>query len=128
MLEKKGQQKEAELEVKMSDLKKLQQSLELLNNEAKEAKAREIEEKTEELQRFRTSTSRDLRRERDAVAKTILQEIQAGIEQYAKARGFALIFDDRSLLYGHEAYDVTEDVLKSLNTKPAAPAAAASSR
>jgi len=118
-LEKKGKQKEAELESRMGELKKLRENLELLSDNAKEAKSREIEEKAEELQRFRTSTARDLRRERDKIAKEILTEIQQGIAEYAKANGFAFIVDDRTLLYGQPSSDVTNDVLKLLNARSA---------
>ena len=117
VLEKKGKQKEAELEVRMNELKKLRQNLELLNDDSREAKEREIEEKSEELQRFRTSTARDLRRERDKIAAEILSEIRQGIEEYAKANNFSLIVDERSLLYGQPAYDVTADILKRLNSR-----------
>jgi outer membrane protein len=120
-LEKKRKQKETELETKMNELKKLRQNLELLNDESREAKQREIEEKSEELQRFRASTARDLGRERDKIAKEILGEIQRSIEEYAKANNFSLIVDERLLLYGQSAYDVTDDILKLLNGRPAPP-------
>ena len=116
-LEQKGKAKEAELEGRMGELKKLRQSLELLNDEARETKTREIEEKADELQRFRASTARDLGRERDRIAKDILRDIQQGVEQFAKANGFSLILDARSLLYGQEAYDVTDGVLAVLNNR-----------
>ena len=119
-LEKQGKQKEAELEGRMTELKKLRQGLEPLNDEAREAKTKEVEEKADELQRFRASTARDLGRERDKIAKEILKEIQDGVEEYAKANSFALILDQRSLLYAQPAYDVTDGVLKLLNSRYAA--------
>ena len=122
ILEKKGKEKEAEFEGRMNELKKLRQNLELLNDETREAKTKEVEEKTEELQRFRTSTERDLGRERDKIASVLLKEIQKGIEDYAKANSFSLIFDARSVLCGQEAYDVTDEVLAALNKRVAAPA------
>ena len=121
-LEKQGKQKDAELEGRMNELKKLRQSLELLNDEAKEAKRREIEEKSDEMQRFRTSTARDLRRDRDRVAKDILDDIEKALQEYAKTNGYAFIFDSRSLLYGESAHDVTDEVLKLLNSKGKKPA------
>ncbi len=121
-LEKKGKEKESEFEGRMNELKKLRQNLELLNNEAREAKTKEIEEKSEELQRFRANTTRDLSRERDKIASELLKEIQKSIEDYAKANGFSLIFDARSVLYGQEAYDVTNEVLAMLNKRTAVPA------
>jgi Skp family chaperone for outer membrane proteins len=104
----------------MEELKKLRQSLELLNDDAREAKSREIEEKSEELQRFRNATARDLGRERDKVARGILKAIQDGIDSYAKANSFTLIFDSRSLLSAVPALDVSDGVLKLLNSQPAA--------
>ncbi len=116
-LEKRGKEKEVELEGRMNELKKLRQSLELLSDDAREARARDIEERAEELQRFRTATARDLRRERDRAAKEILQEIQQTIEQYAKANAFSVVLDERSLLYGETARDLTQEVLKQLNNR-----------
>ena len=121
-LGKKGKQKEAELEGRVTELKKLRESLELLNDQAREVKTKEIEEKTDQLQQFRNASARDLRRERDAVAKEILKEIQQAIDEYAKANGFSVILDSRSLLYGQPGYDVTADILKRLNTRAAAAA------
>ena len=115
VLEKKGKQKEAELEGRVAELKKLRQNLELMADDAKEAKTREIEEKTDELQRFRNATARDLGRERDQIAKELLKEIQQTIEQYGTKNGFVMILDDRSLLYGQPAYDITDEILKALN-------------
>ena len=125
VLEKKGKQKETELEGRVEELKKLRQNLELMADDAKEAKTHEIEEKTDELQRFRNATARDLGRERDRIAKELLKEIQQTVEQYGTKNGFAMILDDRSLLYGQPAFDITNDILKALNAPRGTPAPAA---
>ena len=126
VLEQKGKQKEAELETKMNDLKKMREGLELLSEEMRESKSRQLEQKSDEVQLFRKNTAQDLRRERDRIAKDILEEIQKGIEEYAKANGYALIIDERSLLYGAPTIDLTDELLAALNKKPGKlPAAAA---
>jgi outer membrane protein len=117
VLEKKGKQKEAELEGRVNELKKLRESLELLNDKAREAKAREIEAKADELKRFRTNTARDLRQERDEMAQRILQEIQAVVTDYGKTNGFSMILDERTMLYGRPTYDATDEVLALLNSR-----------
>jgi len=117
VLEKKGKQKETELEGRVNELKKLRESLELLNDKAREAKAREIEAKADELKRFRTNSARDLRQERDEVAQQILQEIQAVVTDYGKTNGFSIILDERTMLYGQPAYDATDEVLALLNRR-----------
>lgn len=117
VLEKKGKQKEAELEGRVNELKKLRESLELLNDKAREAKAREIEAKADELKRFRANTARDLRSERDNIAQQILQEIQTVVTDYGKTNGFSMILDERTMLYGQPAYDATDEVLALLNSR-----------
>src|SRR3990167_1686147 len=98
LLEKKGKQKEAEMEGRVNELKKLRESLELLNDKAREAKAREIEAKADELKRFRANTARDLRSERDDIAEQILKEIQTVVTEYGKQHQFSLILDERELV------------------------------
>lgn len=117
VLEQKGKQKQAELEDRVTELKKLRQNLELLNDQAKESKAKELEEKSDEFQRAKTRTERDLVRERNQLARTIMQEIEQVVGDYAKANHFAMIVDQRSLLYGQDAYDVTDAILKVLNER-----------
>lgn len=125
VLEKRGKAKEAELESRVNDLKKMRQNLELLNDSAREAKAKEIEERSDDLQRFRNNTARDLRRDRDKIAQEILRDIQAAIDDYAKANGFSVILDQRSLVYAQQSFDVTDQVLQLLNSRAAAPSAPA---
>lgn len=124
LLQQQGKQKESEMEGRLNELKKLRQSLELLNEDARDAKEREVEEKAEALRQFRNASARDLRRERDKIAKGLLDEIQRAIESYAKAGGFTLILDERSLLYGQPGYDLTDEILQAMNSRAAAPPAA----
>ena len=114
-LGRKAQQKESELEGRVNELKKLREGLELLNEQTRDGRVREIEAKADELKRFRTNTARDLRGERDDMARTILQEVHKAIEAHAKANGFAYLFDARSVLYGQPGVDVTDAVLQQLN-------------
>ena len=117
VLEKKGKQKEAELEGRVNELKKSREGLELLNNQARESKMREIEAKADKLKRFQTNTAGDLRKERDAIAQEILKEIQSAVADYAKTNGYTLILDERSVLYGLPALDVSDEVLALLNSR-----------
>lgn len=114
-LEQKGKQKESELQGRLAELQKMRQNLELLADAAREAKAREVEQRADELQRFRRDTARDLQRERDAAAKEILKDIESAVADAAKAAGYTLVLDERSLLYGQPADNLTDAVLKLLN-------------
>lgn len=117
VLAKKGQQKEAELESKMSELKKMGENLELLNDAAREAKQRDLQARADEVKRFRTNTAEDLRQERNGVAQEILKDIQQAVDDYAKSKGYTLILDQRAILHGEPAQDVTDDVLQLLNSR-----------
>ena len=118
-LQQKGKQKEEELKARVDQLKELQQGLgksELLNDQTRESKARELEHKQDDLQNFRKSASRELGRERDKLARDILTDVYSAIEEYGKTNGFTVILDQRSLTYAQSAVDVTDDVLKLLNS------------
>jgi outer membrane protein len=117
VLEQKGKQKQGELEGRFNELKKLRQSLELLNEQAKDSKAKELEEKSDEFQRLKTKSERDLVRERNQIARQVLDEIERVVAEFAKTNGFAVILDQRTLLYGEDAYDATDEVLKLLNDR-----------
>ncbi len=117
ILEQKGKQKQTELENRVNELTKLRQSLELLSDQARQTKTREIEEKADALQQLKTKSQRELIRERNEAAKQILDEIDQAVKDYATANGFALLLDERSLLYGQDAYDATAEVLRMLNDR-----------
>ena len=117
VLKEQGKTKETEFETRMGELTKLRQGLELLNEEAKETRARQIDEKAESLQQFRSSATREFGRERERLVKKLLEEIREGLDAYAKQHEFSLILDSRSLLYGASGHDVTPEVLKWLNSR-----------
>lgn len=119
-LERKGEEKERALQARLGELRKMREGLALLSEQAREAKTREIDEKTDELKRLGVYTKRDLVQERDQIAQEIVAEIQRAIQEYAKANGFTLVLDERLLLYGQELYDLTEEVLQQLNARDAA--------
>ena len=119
-LERKGTQKQAELEAQVNDLKKIREGLDLLSDAVRESKAKELEEKSDEFQRVKTKSERELLRERNETARVIVDDIEHAVAEFAKANGFSIILDQRSLLYGMEGYDVTDEVLKMLNDRYAA--------
>ena len=116
-LQQKSKQKQAELEGRVNELKKLRQNAELLNDQAREAKTREIEEKADAFKRIKTQAERELLRERNQMLKDIVGEINEAVAEYAKSNGLSLVVDERFLLYGEDGLDVTDAVLKLLNDR-----------
>ena len=122
-LERKGSQKQAELESRVGELKKMRDGLELLSDSVRAAKAKELEAKSDEFQSLKTKSQRELLRERNENARVILDDVEHAVAEFAKANGFSMILDQRSLLYGTDVYDATDEVLKMLNERYASKAA-----
>ena len=117
-LEQKGKQKSEEFEGRLKELQTMRQNLELLNDSARDAKVREIEEKSDSLKRFRDNAARDLQRERSQIAQNLLREIRQTVEEYGKANGFTIILNEQSaVLYMDGAHDVTGEILALLNNR-----------
>jgi outer membrane protein len=116
-LKQKGKQKDAELQARLKELSDLRKGRELLNDKTREARDHQIDEKEDELQRFKASTLRELGREREKLQEDIVRDITQTVEEYAKANGYTLILNGPALIYAQPGHDVTGEVLKLLNSR-----------
>lgn len=114
-LEGKGQAKQAERDKMVNEVKKLRDEAELLSAKAKDDKQVLIDEKIKALQEFDRGTRDDLRKQRDAMVRDILKEIEVVIQDFGKAQGYSFIFNDRVLVFKSEGSDLTAQVIKTLN-------------
>ena len=114
-LEGKGAQKQTERDKMVAEVKKLRDEAELLSAKAKDDKQTVIDEKIKALQDFDRTTRDSLRRERDAMVRDILKEIEAVIQDFGKSQGYSFIFNDRVLVFKSEGSDLTPQVIKALN-------------
>ena len=114
-LEAKGNQKQAERDKMVGDVKKMRDEAELLSAKAKDDKQAAIDEKIKALQEFDRNTRDALRKERDAMVQDILKEIDVVIQEFGKSQSYSFIFNDRVLVYKGEGNDLTAQVIKALN-------------
>ncbi len=114
-LEAKGAKKQAERDKTVAEIKKLRDEAELLSAKAKEDRQAQIDEKIKTLQDFDRTTRDALRKERDAMVRDILKEIEAVIQDFGKKQGYSFIFNDRVLVFKTESGDLTAQVSKALN-------------
>ena len=114
-LEGKGNQKRQEREKMVNEIKKLRDESELLSATAKDEKQAAIDDKIKSLQEFDRDTRSALGKERDAMVRDILKEIETVIQDYGRAQGYAFIFYDRALAYKGESSNLTVQVIKVLN-------------
>jgi len=115
ILEAKGNEKKAERDKKVTEIKKLKGELDLLSDEGKKEKQAVIDQKVKELQEFDREVRDNLRGERDQMVREILKEIDQTIQEYGNEKGYTMILNDRVLLYKNKTLDVTEDITKRLN-------------
>ncbi len=106
---------EGERDKKVSDLKQLQDKINLLSDKEKETKRPDMESKIKTLQDFDRQKQTDLRKEQDDRMKEILKDIEDTVKQLAEKEGFTLVFNDRVLVYQSKSLDVTDKIIDSLN-------------
>lgn len=114
-LEKKGDIKQGEREKLVQDIRKMREELELMNKDARDKKDADIEARVKSLQEFDQEAKTDLIKERDNMVKDILEEMNGVIKAYGEKQGYSIIVNDRVLLYGDKAMDLTDEIIKILN-------------
>lgn len=107
--------KKTELEAKREEINKLRDSAELLGEEAKKEKQKEIANKIKELRELQKQAEEGLMEERNKKWLEIFGEIKGAAAKYGKEKGYTFIFDDKALVYKTEGFDITEELIKILN-------------
>ena len=114
-LEAKGDVRQDQREKLVKEIRRMRDELELMNERAKETKEVDIEAKIKSLQEFDQEAKTELTKERDDMVRDILKEMNAVIREYGEQNGFSIILNDRVLLYGNSALDITDDIIGILN-------------
>ena len=95
----------------------MRDELELMNERARKKKEGDIESRIRSLQEFDQDAKMELTKERDDMVRDILKEMNGVIQEYGKGHGYSIIVNDRILLYGDEALDLTGEIIKILNER-----------
>jgi len=114
-LEKLTVTQEAKREEIVSEIRSLRDEFILLNEESRLKQRGVIEEKMKGLASFDEKAKVTLRSEQAESVKSILKEIEATVETFAKKQSYDLVITDQTILYGSEAIDVTDEILALLN-------------
>ncbi|MDR1792377.1 MAG: OmpH family outer membrane protein [Bacteroidales bacterium] len=115
-------QKEIEARFKAIDemYRKYQQDAVILPEDAKVKRQNEIinaENEAKELQKKRFGTDGDLYKKREELIKPIQDRVFTAIEEYARDRGYAFVFDKAgalTIVYADTKYDITDQVMAKL--------------
>jgi len=106
---------EKERNAKIEKLKEAQGKLALLKEDEKKKMEEEIEVMRNELVEYDQAQRVDLTKKRDEKIREILLEIEKIVSDYAKKEKFDMILNDRVLIYGSDALNVTDQILTILN-------------
>jgi outer membrane protein len=116
-LEAKSNAKQGERDKLVSEIKKMKDELDLAADKDKAKKQAAVEDKLKKLQNFDKDSREELRKDRDDMARVILKEIKDSIDEIAKKEGYSYILDSRAVLFGGDANNLTDRVIKILNDK-----------
>jgi len=112
-----------ELNSRQEELKKLKEDLEkqsiLLSEDARAAKERDFQRKLKDFQRFAKDVEEELQQKDAFHTRQILEQLQEIIGDIGKAEGYTVILErtESSVLYGDPSVDLTDRVIKELNSK-----------
>lgn len=110
-------QYDKERESKVSEIKGLQDKLNILSDEEKKNKQKDFENKVKEVRDFTISKEGEIRKQRDERFKEVFDDIDAAIKEYAPQAGYTLVFNDKVLAYNDGKNDITAEVSKILQSK-----------
>lgn len=116
-LEDKASSYEKERDVKLSEIKQMQDKLSLLSDSEKEKKQKEIDDLIKNARDFAMNKETDLKKEGDDRLKEIAKDIEEAVSEYAKKEGYTMVFNERVFVYSNKANDITSKVLESLQAK-----------
>ncbi len=115
VLEKKHTEYEDARNKKLDKIREAQGKLALLKEDEKAKLQESIDKDKADLLEFDRQQQTDLKKQRDEKIREILLEIEKIVHDFAEKDKFALILNDRVLIYGDKTMDLTEKVLKLLN-------------
>lgn len=115
-LKKVGETKEQDREKIVKEIRALKDELVLLTDDAKTEKQDALDGKIRELQDFDTAAKRELGERRNKLVREIFKDIDEAVQRFGERKGLDMILNERALLYHNNKYDVTQEVLKELNS------------
>ncbi|MCK5215337.1 MAG: OmpH family outer membrane protein [Candidatus Omnitrophica bacterium] len=100
---------------KIEQLKEAQGKMALLSDDEKEKVGKEVEQLKTDLVEYDRQKQTDLRKQRDEKIRELLLEIEKIVSDVAKKEKYDLILNDRVLIFGSDALDVTDKIIQILN-------------
>ncbi|MFA5062951.1 MAG: OmpH family outer membrane protein [Candidatus Omnitrophota bacterium] len=107
----------AERDKKLNEFNALKDKFSILSDKEKEAKKGELENKAKAIKDFISQREGELRKEQEDKMKEVLKDIESTVKSYAEKEGYAMVFNDRVLVYQGKNLDITDQIVGILNKK-----------
>jgi len=109
------EEKAKSYQAKVEEYQKSQGSMKASDREKTE---QDLMAQRQQLQQEQQTRGRQIQQESQAAIDSIIKEVKDEVKAYGESNGYDFIYgqnDAGSIMYGKEEYDVTEDVIASLN-------------
>jgi len=114
-LDQEVQGKQAERDAMVNDIKKMREEIALLSDDHKQQKQDAVDEKIKALQKYDESVREEILEKRNTYMKEVLIELDEKVKKYCEDKKYDYVFNSRLLIYKKDAFDITADVLTSVN-------------
>jgi outer membrane protein len=115
------EQRRAQIDKKSADLEKMQQEYEkqapVLSDEAKKKKQEEFQKLLIDTRKAASELQEDMAGKEQQAMASILQKLQSVVAEIADRESLNFVFDKASLLFGPQAADITNEVVRRYNDK-----------
>jgi outer membrane protein len=115
VLQGEGQAFEKERDAMIQKIQDAQSKLALMSDAQKATMQADIDKQKDDLVAYDKQKRTELAKRRDDKVREILTQIQGIVSNIAKKEGYNYVLNDSTMIYGDAQYDVTDEVLKTLN-------------
>ena len=115
VLQSEGESFQKQRDAMIQKIQDAQSKLDLMKDSEKASMQDDIEKQKNDVVAFDKEKRAELSKKRDDKVREILTEIQGVVANLAKQQGFTYVLNDRVMIYGDPQFEVTDQVLKTLN-------------
>ena len=97
--------------------KKIIQQKKVISAEEYKKKVTDLRNKVNSLQKERNTLLSEVSKQRSKAKTELLKNLNPIIQEYMKEKNIRIVLDKKSILLADENLDITQDIIKRLNSK-----------
>ena len=115
VLQTEGEAFQKQRDAMVQKIQDSQSKLALMSDAQKTSMQADIDKQKDAVVAFDKEKRTELSKKRDEKVREILTEIQGIVSTIAKKDGYTFVLNDRVMVYGDPQYNITDQVMKTLN-------------